>query len=179
MPRHNSTNWLPSRGQGTCSRCTEGQADMQLLMNSVSCVYCSRGALLPLIKSFDQSLAPTSNLASAMRFSTSAVVHDCRRSNACAEEPIPPRRQNRTVITPAVKTAEAAAEHDQPPAAPMTRQSSQALPKDKADILQTAEGSMPVPAEGDLAEPAPTCSLDGNDSSASGWGRKRPRGFRP
>ena len=78
-----------------------------------------------------------------------------------------------------VTPVHAAAEHDQPLGAPMTRQSSQALPKDKPDMLQTAEGSMPVPAERDMAEPAPTCSLDGNDSSASGWGRKRPRGFRP
>ena len=54
----------------------------------------------------------------------------------------------------------------------LTRQSSQALPKDKPDMPQTAEGGMPMPAEDDTTDPAPTRSLDGNDSSASGWGRR-------
>ncbi|KAK9833931.1 hypothetical protein WJX74_010135 [Apatococcus lobatus] len=104
-----------------------------------------------------------------------------RPSHAHAAEAAPARRPNRTIITPAVKTSEAApvnasTELGKQSAAPLTRQSSQALLKENLEGPQTADGHGPSPSESELADAR---SVDDNDSSASGWGRKRPRGFRP
>lgn len=101
------------------------------------------------------------------------------RSQAGSKDPVPFQRTNRTIVTPAVQLPEAppidlTSEPSKAGAVVLTRQSGQALLRDTP-----ADPAAIEPVDSDTADPHPTHSHDANDSSRSGWGRKRPRGFRP